>query len=237
MLAAASLSDAPHHQPSVAVRQSSGCSKLAAATAVKPSAPDWVWSENRKLLPTVFQDIQALCGREFTLDAAANDNGDNALCTNFCSPSNSFMSKDHTGHTWIIAPFTQLTTFVQHYLHCKQLSPDSTSACILVPGYLMQVLKSLLSGMTCLKRFAKGAALFEQSTRSGSMATTPSLNWPVYVFSDVPSAADQALGRGHSMHRLHNATVLSAASDSSFESDERFAMLFEGSLGGGGLDG
>ena len=49
-------------------------------------------------------------------------------------------------------------------------------------------------GMTCLKRFAKGAALFEQSTRSGSMATTPSLNWPVYVFSDVPSAADQALG-------------------------------------------
>ena len=38
-------------------------------------------------------------------------------------------------------------------------------------------------------------------------------------------------------HRLHNATVLSAASDSSFESDERLAMLFEGSLGGGGLDG
>ena len=51
--------------------------------------------------------------------------------------------------------------------------------------------------------------------------------------SDMPSAADQALGRGHSMHRLHNATVLSAASDSEFESDERLAMLFEGFLGGG----
>ena len=237
MLAAASLSDAPHHQPSVAARQSSGYSKLAAATPVKPSAPNWVWSEGRKLLPTVFQEIQTLCGREFTLDAVANDNGDNALCTNFCSPSNSCISREHTGHIWINAPFTQLTTFVQHYLHCKQLSPDSTSACILVPGYLMPVLKSLLSGMTCLKRFAKGAALFEQSTRSGSMAAAPSLNWPVYVFSDVPSAADQALGRGHSMHRLHNATVLSAASDSRFESDERLAMLFEGSLGGGGLDG
>ena len=61
--------------------------------------------------------------------------------------------------------------------------------------------------MTCLKRFTKGAALFEQFTRSGSMATSPSLNRPVYVFTDVPSAVDQALGRGQSMHRLHNATV------------------------------
>ena len=99
----------------------------------------------------------------------------------------------------------------------------------------MPVLKSLLSGMTCFKRFAKGAALF---------ANYPlwlyghySLIWPVYVFSDVPSNANQALGSGHSMHRLHNATVLSAASDSSFASDERLAMLFEGSLGGGGFDG
>ena len=50
----------------------------------------------------------------------------------------------------------------------------------LVPGYLMPVLKSLLSGMTSLKRFTMGAAVFEQTTRSGSMATTPSLNWPVY---------------------------------------------------------
>ena len=113
MPAAESLSDAPHHQPSVAVRQSSGYSKLAAATPVKPSAPGWVWSENRKLLPTVFQEIQVLCGREFTLDAAANENGDNVLCTNFCSPSNSVMSNEHTGHIWINAPFLQLTTFVQ----------------------------------------------------------------------------------------------------------------------------
>ena len=240
MPAAASLFDAPHHQPSVAARQSSGYSKLAAASTAKSTAPDWVWSENRKLLPTVFHEIQALCGREFTLDAAANDNGDNALCANFCSPSNSFMSTEHTGHIWINAPFTQLTTFVQHYLHCKQLSPDSTSACILVPGYLMPVLKSLLSGMTCLKRFTKGAALFEQSTRSGSMTTSPSLNWPVYVFIDVPSRyllLIRHLVAAKSMHRLHNATVLSAAADSDFESDERLAMLFEGSLGGSRSDG
>ncbi len=184
----------------------------------------------------MFQEIQALCGREFTLDAAASDSGDNAHCTDFCSPSNSFMSKTHTGHIWINAPFTQLTIFVQHYLYCKQLSPDNTSACILVPGYLMPVLKSMLSGMTCLKRFTKGAALFEQSTRSGRLAASPSLSWPVYVFTDVPTGADQALNRGQSMHRLRRATVLSAAPDSDLESDVRLAMLFGGSFlrdGGG----
>ena len=194
---------------------------------------NWLWSENRKLLPTVFQEIQALCGRDFTLDAAASDSGDNAHCTDFCSPSNSFMSETHTGHIWINAPFTQLTTFVQHYLHCKQLSPDSTSACILVPGYLLPVLESMLSGMTCLKRYTKGAALFEHSTRSGHLAAAPSLSWPVYIFSDVPTGANQAFSSGQSMHRLHNATVLSDAHDSGLESDERLAMLFEGSFTGG----
>ncbi|KAL3133595.1 hypothetical protein ABBQ32_008122 [Trebouxia sp. C0010 RCD-2024] len=58
---AAMSSAAPLSQQSVAARQSSGYSKLAAASAAKPNAPDWVWSENRKLLPTVFQEIQALC--------------------------------------------------------------------------------------------------------------------------------------------------------------------------------
>ena len=125
-----SSSGASLHHSSLAARQSSGYSKLAAAPAAKLDVLDWLWSESTKLLPT------GLSGREFTHDAAANDNGDNALCTNFCSPSDSFMSKEHTRHVWINAPFTQLTAFVQHYLHCKQLSPDSTSASILVPGYL-----------------------------------------------------------------------------------------------------
>lgn len=147
----------------MATRQSSDYSKLVDNAAGKSAAPDWLWSKIRKLLLTDLQEIQALSGREFTLDAAALDSGENALCSNFCSPSTSFMSATHTGHIWINAPFTQLTAFVQHYLHCKSLSPDSTSACILVPGYLMPVLKRLLSGMTCLKRCTKGAALFQQA--------------------------------------------------------------------------
>ncbi|DBA79948.1 TPA: hypothetical protein ACH3X1_008153 [Trebouxia sp. C0004] len=120
-----------------------------------------------------------------------------------------------------------------------------------IVSLLLHLLYSLLrptgyglktGSMTCLKRFTKGAALFEQSTRSGSMASSPSLNWPVYIFTDVQTAAYEALGRGQSMHRLHNATVLAASHDSDLESDERLAMLFEGSflgdcIGRGGSTG
>lgn len=46
-------------------------------------------------MPTVFAEIQALSGSTFTLDAAASDSGGNAYGTNFCSPSDSVMSRKH----------------------------------------------------------------------------------------------------------------------------------------------
>ena len=86
-----------------------------------------------------------------------------------------------------------------------------------------------------IRHLTKGAALFEQPTRSGFLASSSSLSWPVYIFTDVPTGADQALSRGQSMHRLHHATLASSSSspqDSDLESDERLAMLFEGSFVG-----
>lgn len=67
--------------PVPAVGQSTGYSKLAAAPATNPAAPDWLWCEDRRLLPTAREEIQALCGRKFTLDAAASDTGDIAHST------------------------------------------------------------------------------------------------------------------------------------------------------------
>ncbi|KAA6427324.1 MAG: hypothetical protein FRX49_01989 [Trebouxia sp. A1-2] len=57
------------------------------------------------------------------------------------------------------------------------------------------------------------------------------------LLTDVPTGADQALSRGQSMHRLHNATVAPASDEVDSDSDERLAMLFEGSFGCGGRDG
>jgi hypothetical protein len=108
---------------------------------------------------------------------------------------------------WIHAPFTQLTAFLQHYLHCKQLSLDITSACMLVPGYLLPMLKSLVSGMRLFKRYSKGVALFEHTSRTGSSAPSAGLAWPVYVLTDALSDAAPVLEKGDALHRLHNATV------------------------------
>ena len=64
------------------VTQSSGFSKLAGADPAKCAA-DLLNFDDRRLLPQHFADIQKLSGKPFTLDAAANDSGNNAHCSNF----------------------------------------------------------------------------------------------------------------------------------------------------------
>ena len=141
------------------------------------------------------------------------------------------MAQPRTGHIWINAPPTQLTACVQHHLHSKQLSPDNTSACSLVPGYLLPVLKPLRSGMRLLKLLTKGAAIFDQCARSGHSSTSPGVHWPIYVYTDVPSAAHAAGDQGMPVHGLHSATVMSANACPE-PADERPAMLFEGDFSG-----
>ena len=218
-------------RPHVAASQSTGYSsyyycccyyyyKPACAVSCTPPAPDWLWSEHRRILSTVLAEIQALSCHTFTLDAAASDSGDDTHCAEFCSPSKSLLAQPRTGHIWINVPFTQLTALL---LHSKQLSPDNTSACILVPGYL-PVLKPLLSGMRLLKHFTKGAAIFDQCARSGHSSTSPGVHWPVYVYTDVPSAAHAACDQGMPLHGLHSATVMSANACPE-PPDERLAIL------------
>ncbi|DBA66140.1 TPA: hypothetical protein ACH3X2_002616 [Trebouxia sp. C0005] len=87
--------------------------------------------------------------------------------------------------------------------------------------------------MRLLKRFTKGAAIFEQRARSGNAATSPGVQWPVYVYTDVPSAAHAACEQGHPTHGLQGAAVIfTAACPKPTPSDERLAMLFEGDFQG-----
>ena len=114
------------------VLHSSGYSKLASADPAQ-CASDLLHLQDRRLLQPLFSELQSLSGKSFTLDAAANDCGDNAHCSSFCTPSRSFLNELHSGHIWVNAPFTLLREFVQHCLQCKQAAP-STTACIVVPG-------------------------------------------------------------------------------------------------------
>ena len=117
--------------------------------------------------------------------------------------------KTHTGYLW-------LDQCAFHAMNCFRAALFALQSCRLTvplpislcPTILCQCARSLLSGMTCLRCFTKGASLCEQSTRSGSKATSHSLS---YILTDVSAGARQALGRGQSMHRLHSATVLSCS--------------------------
>ena len=59
--------------------------RLEAKLYNKATCPDWLWTEGRQLKHTVFTENQSLLGCNFTLDAAANADGSNAHCTEFCS--------------------------------------------------------------------------------------------------------------------------------------------------------
>jgi len=137
------------------VSQSSGYSKLASADPAQ-CASYLLHLQDHCLLQPLFSELQSLSGKSFTLDAAGNDCGDNAHCSSFCSPSRSFLNELHSGHIWVNAPFTLLPEFAQHYLHCKQAAPSSTkqhqaapstTACIVVPGFLLPVMRPFLKGM------------------------------------------------------------------------------------------
>lgn len=111
------------------VSQSSGFSKLASADSAQ-CASDLLYLQDRRLLQPLFSELQSLSGKPFTLDAAANDSGDNAHCSSFCSPSRSFMNELHSGHIWVNAPFTllleicaallamQASSTKHHCMHC-----------------------------------------------------------------------------------------------------------------------
>ncbi len=85
------------------VSQSSGYSKLASADPAQ-CASDLLNLQDCRLLQPLFSELQSLSGTPFTLDAAANDCGENAHYSSFCTPSRSFMNELHSGHIWVHAP-------------------------------------------------------------------------------------------------------------------------------------
>lgn len=212
-------------------RTQSGYSKLAHNNKppVHSSArlPDYIKSDDRRIAVSCFREIQALSSREFTLDAAANDSGNKAMCTEFCSPSNSFMSKQHSGNIWLNAPFAKLVDFPQHYAVCKEQQPD-LSACILVPSFLLPALRPYLKGMSLLKHYRKGTAVFDAPTKSGQRQS-PGVLWPVFIHTDCSAAVVSQTDAQQARHKLHGAVVATSQAEPAKPADAQLSMLFEGS--------
>ena len=93
-----------------------------------------------------------------------------------------------------------------------------------------------LTEMRLLKRYNKGSYLFDAPTKTGSRAGMPAVQWPVYVYTDVPAdaaAAPDIAVEQTPLHSLHNAVLCSVelqsdCADHVLSTDKHLTMLFEG---------
>jgi hypothetical protein len=178
-----------------------------------------VYNSDRALLPTHFQMLQAKSGLDFTVDACANMNGDNALCDKFYSEANSFLQADLSNeHVWCNPPFIMLEKCLTHYRQQKETHPQSISGCFVMPSKSVAGLAPLLHGMVLLHTFPKGTTLFQGPRPDGTRAVLPPCPFAVSVYSDAPVNASES-SQGH--------RILSAAAQT-----RSLDMLFSGRVAG-----
>ena len=140
--------------------------------------------DDRSVKMTDFQDIQTMCGQTFTLDAFSDTKGINALVNNYCHPLKSFLrQKLHNEHVWINSPFHMLADALRHYQSEKARSPDTISACILVPKWPDRPWSNLLQGMRKIKEYPIGYPLFQlQCHADDPIKQMRGIPWPVEVY-------------------------------------------------------
>ena len=158
------------------------------ATSSVGVPPTSIDRDDRMIHPRTFKQIQKLCNHTFTLDACANNSGDNALCSRYCSPEDSFLSKDLQGEfVWLNPPFKRANEFLEAYFAQKREYPDQVGACILLPCWRQFADIPELRRMSLLKHYAPGTHLFSQPgqdlAKRHEMAGVP---WGVNVYYDPP---------------------------------------------------
>ena len=90
------------------------------ATSSVGGPPASIDRDDRMIRPYIFKQIQKLCNHTFTLDACANNFGDNVLCLRYCSPEDSFLSRDLQGEfAWLNPPFKRANEFLEAYFRSE----------------------------------------------------------------------------------------------------------------------
>ncbi len=140
------------------------------------------------LLRRLWLDIEDATGKTFSLDACADDRGDNSQCPEFCCPADSFLVKDLAGHhVWLNAPFVGLSQFVDRYLQQKGKHPE-VSACILVPCRACDTpVHEKLKHMQVIMQYEAGTTLFSAPADGGARRILPPCPFAVKVYYDAPA--------------------------------------------------
>ena len=146
---------------------------------------------DRMLHLPFFLEIQKLT-RTFTLDACADDNGYNAQCQEYCSPHNSFLNYDCSNHhVWMNPPFKHsfIVKMLRHYLQCKRRKPSTTSACILLPDWIIPQVHVYLQGMNLIKTYSTFFPVMTVPTIPPSaqrLSFAQGLPFKLHVYYDPP---------------------------------------------------
>jgi hypothetical protein len=156
--AAATASQPPDDEESLPAPPSSDDND----TGSTPS-PASRWDDKVDLMldPQLFVEIQGKLARPFSLDGFARDDGSNALCLHYCSPSRSFYDQDLANHMiWVHAPHDMLQRTFQHYFEHKG---PNTGAVFLVPKvgkHDAVPWVKYLKRMKLLREYKRGSKLF-----------------------------------------------------------------------------
>ncbi|KAK9800185.1 hypothetical protein WJX73_005436 [Symbiochloris irregularis] len=160
----------------------------AAEEARQQSAPgprdpeDWMYQRER------FLELDNEFG-PFSLDAAANPNGDNAQCKAFCSKEDSFLGKELRGETiWANFPYARADEFLTHYLGEKAKDPTLAGMFVL-PKWTGTTWWSKVQHMQQVRQHAAGERIFTappQGARNKERRNLGPTPWPVCVFWDPP---------------------------------------------------
>ena len=194
--------------------------------------------EDRRLLPSEFSCFVSVLGHAFDIDACANDSGDNALVTTYCSPSNSFLRHDCSGkHVWCNPPFAHAEAFLLHYLACKSKRPAHTSAVFLLPKWTNMPWWSLTHGMKLLHEYPVGSVIFYWPANKGGRETAPGIPWPVVVLYDKPQlqtdlTSTPAYTAVHQPGFAQPAACLSTFASIPTAPAHRLQVVLQGKLGG-----
>ncbi len=127
-----------------------------------------------------------------SLDACSDIRGRNALTRRYLSSAQDFRKTNVSGETlWLNPPFRQAGDFLQHYLQCKELAPQTTSALIVLPYWPRRSWWKLTSQFKVVKYYPAGTHhLFTappaDPTSTAARRDLGPTRWPVYVFYDGP---------------------------------------------------
>jgi transposase InsO family protein len=157
---------------------------VAAATDLS----DWMFDREE------FNRLSAQYG-PFTVDAAADTNGNNAHVTaHYYSSASSFLDADIAGEkVWCNPPFAHAADFISHYLSCKSEAPTTTSGLFILPKWNRW--SHLTHNMTLVHEYPARMQLFTKPVTPGSAERTAvgPTPWPVQVYYDPPSSLATSL--------------------------------------------